>query len=198
MGSSDAMNDLPQRREVRVAERSGWTIRVFQEGDCFQAECISPEGNILRTCSDSRLSATYSKACSLVDDFISKAQTQAAGKRRNAVVKPLMLMLLYLTGDDNYYNDRFLGRDSYINYDFGTLDQLESEKLLVQPQKGTRRRTYVSLTKEGIRTARDLLRSINFPGVDELLDDLEENDKLLDDSEEDDDFSDDLEENEES
>lgn len=176
-----AMSDSPQRREVRVEERRGWTIRVFQEGDQFIAECSSPEGDILRTWSDSRLSATYNRACSLVDDFTSKAQTQAACKRRNALVKPLMLMLLYLTGEDNYYNERFLGRDSWINYDFGILDQLESEKLLLQPQKGTRRRTYVSLTREGIRTARNLLWSVNLPGFDELLDDLEEHEELLDD-----------------
>lgn len=179
------MSDSSQCREVSVKERRGWIIKVFQEGDQFTAECSSPEGDILHTWPDSKLSTAYSRACSLVDDFISKAETQAACKRRNAVVKPLMLMLLYLTGEDNYYNDRFLGRESWINYDFGTLDQLENEKLLRQPQKGTRQRTYVSLNKEGIRTARQLLQSINLPGVDELLAHLKEHDEFSDDSEED-------------
>jgi len=123
----------------------------------------------------------YSYGCNLVDREIERA----AARKKSATIQPFVLMLLYLTGTDEFYYDgKFRGRDSNIRYPLGFLDELEREKLLVQPQKGTRRRTYVSLTKEGIRKARNLLRSVNFPDVDELLAEMEDHDRLLDDPEE--------------
>jgi Domain of unknown function (DUF6429) len=174
------MSDLPQRCEVRVAERFGWTIRVFQEGESYIAECISPEGNTHRGEESLRQGDAYSYGCNLVD----REMASAAARKRSAAIKPFVLMLLYLTGwDEFYYDGKIRSRDSWIGYDFGILDELEQEKLLEKPQKGTRRRTYVSLNFEGIRTARKLLQSVNFPGVDELLDELKEHDRLSDEPE---------------
>jgi hypothetical protein len=174
------MSYLPQRRQIGVAERQGWTIKVFQEGETYVAECISPEGSTHRGEESRRQGDAYSYGCNLVD----REMASAAARKRSAAIKPFVLMLLYLTGWDEFYDDdKVRSRDSWIGYDFGILDELEQEKLLIQPQKGTRRRTYVSLNKEGIITARKLLQGISFPGVDELLDELEEHDRLLDEPE---------------
>lgn len=169
------MSDLPPHHVI-VTERRGWTIRVLQSGSSYVAECISPEGSIHRGQESSKQGDAYNRGCSLVDREIDKA----AAKKRRAAIKPFVLMLLYLTGADESYDGKFTSRKSWINYEFDILDELEQDKLLAQPQKGTRQRTYVALNKEGIKTAREMLRNINFTGIDELLNELEKHDRLFD------------------
>ena len=157
---------------VRVTQRRGWTIRVLQSGSSYVAECISPERDVHYAQESSKQGDAYSQGCSLVDEKIATAAFQ----KRRAAIKPFVLMLLYLTGADEYYDGKFTSRKSWINYEFDILDELEQDKLLAQPQKGTRQITYAALNKEGIKTARELLRSVNFAGIDELLNELEKHD----------------------
>lgn len=56
-------------------------------------------------------------------------------------------MLLYLTGTDEFYEGNFVSRESDVKYEFEIFDELEQDKLLTQPQKGIRQRTYVALNK---------------------------------------------------
>lgn len=160
-------------REVKVAEREGWTIKVFQEGNQFIAECSSPEGDTLCSPRWARLSDAYSHGCNLVDQAIRDAAVRA----HDTFVKQFVLMLLYLTGGDVYSYGKFRGRESWINYDRDVLDMLENERLLEQPQKRTV--TYISLTTEGIRVARQLLQNVDLPGVNEFLASWEKHDRLL-------------------
>ena len=154
------MSDLPPHH-VRVTERRGWTIRVLQSGSSYVAECISPEGSIHRSQESSKQGNAYSQSCSLVDREIAAV----AAKKRRSAIKPLALMLLYLTGADEFYEGKFVSRESWINYESEILDELEQDKLLTQPQKGKRQITYAALNKEGIKTAREMLRNINFTGI---------------------------------
>lgn len=167
------MSDLPPHH-VKVTERRGWTIGVIQSGSSYVAECISPEGDVHCSQESSKQGDAYSRGCSLVDERIATA----AAKKRRAAIKPFVLMLLYLTGADESYDGKFTSRKSWINYEFDVLDELEQDKLLTQPQKGTRQRTCIALNKEGIKTARELLRSVNFAGIDGLLNELERHDRL--------------------
>ncbi len=170
------MSNLPQPHQVKVTERRGWTIRVLQSGSSYVAECVSPEGSIYRSQESSKRGDAYNQGCSLVD-----RETDAiANQKRIAAIKPLVLMLLYLTGTDEFYNGKFVNRESFINYEFDILDDLEQDKLLTQPRKGTKQRSYVALNKEGIKTAREMLRNLNFTGIDELLNRLEKHDRLSD------------------
>lgn len=170
------MSDLPPPHQARVTQRLGWTIRVLQSGSSYVAECISPEGNVHRSQESSKRGDAYNQGCSLVDREIAAV----AAKKRSAAIKPFVLMLLYLTGADEFYNGKFVNRKSWIKYEFDILDDLEQDKLLTQPQKGIRQRTYISLNKEGIKTAREMLRNLNFTGIYELLNELERHDMLSD------------------
>ncbi len=173
------MSDLPPPHQVRVTQRRGWTIRVLQSGSSYVAECISSEGIVHHTQESSKQGDAYNRGCSLVDREIDAV----AAKKRRVAIKPLVLMLLYLTGADEFYEGKFVSRESKIKYESDILDELEQDKLLTQPQKGTRQRTYVALNKEGIKTARELLWSVNFAGIDELLNELERHDRLSDGAE---------------
>lgn len=137
------MSDLPPPHQVRVTQRLGWTIRVLQSGSSYVAECVSPEGNIYRSQESSKRGDVYNQGCSLVDREIAAV----AAKKRRSAIKPLVLMLLYLTGTDEFYNGKFVSRESFINYEFDILDDLEQDKLLTQPQRGIRQRIYISLIR---------------------------------------------------
>lgn len=137
------MSDLPPPHQVRVTQRLGWTIRVLQSGSSYVAECISPEGNIHRTWESAKQGDFYNRGCSLVDREIAAV----AAKKRRSAIKPLVLMLLYLTGADESDDGKFTSRKSWINYEFDIQGELEQDKLLTQPQKGIRQRTYISLIR---------------------------------------------------
>ncbi len=114
------MSDLPPHH-VRVTERRGWTIRVLQSGSNYVAECISSEGIVHRGQERSKPGDAYNQGCSLVD----READAVAAKKRSAAIKPFVLMLLYLTGADEFYNGKFTSRKSWINYEFDILDELE-------------------------------------------------------------------------
>jgi len=135
----------------------------------FFAQCTSPEGITLRTEAYGDKGTAWQKGYDLVD----KAVAEARSRRYNAIARPLTLMLLYVTGSDEYYDGRLLGRRAYKGHDFGILDAFEAEGLIT-PQTNKRAVKSVVLDDEGIKQARELLRNLNLPAADEFLDSLDE------------------------
>jgi hypothetical protein len=86
-------------------------------------------------------------------------------------------MLLYVAGNDEYHDDRFLGRRAWKGHDFGILDALEAEGL-IEPQTNRAAIKSVVLNDKGIKLARELLKNLNLAGADEFLDELADCDSI--------------------
>lgn len=152
-----------------IRERSGWRVTLCSEGDNFFAQCISSSGITLRTEAYEKKGTAWQKGYDLID----KAVAEARARRYNAIAKPLTLMLLYVTGSDEYYDGRLSGRRACKGHDFDILDNFEAEGL-IKPQTNKRSVKSVVLDDEGIKQARELLRNLTLPASDEFLDSLDE------------------------
>lgn len=165
------------KKKVFCKERKGWTICVFElpepvrEGDgLYFAECTTEEEELERTFTCRTPNDAYGRACNLVDDWERKMIQLSAFYNEYKIIKPLYLMLLYISGWDEYYLKEFFRMNSWIGLDYNILDYLESEDLITQPQKGRRKgANYVSLSLKGMKEAREILEKINLEGSDYIL-----------------------------
>jgi hypothetical protein len=115
-------------------------------------------------------------------------QDKASKSEEEKLLQSLYLMLLYISGGDEYnpylanpYPERpnsrswhsketFVDLHSWIGLDFDILNRLEEGGFLEQPQRGGRKqRTYIQLNKKGMKRAREILREINLSGAKEAL-----------------------------
>ncbi|MDJ0598455.1 MAG: hypothetical protein QNJ37_06410 [Crocosphaera sp.] len=128
-----------------------------------------------------------------IDNFERQKQRELSFLKHYRVLKHIYLIFLYLSGWDNYNKflsqsqekrckENFTGIESWIGLEYSILDKLEEQGLLEQPQtKGNnyKKRTYVELTKKGIRMTRELLKNLDLEGVDELLEDRDYHEEYL-------------------
>lgn len=156
-----------------MRKRHDWDVTLYVEKDSFFAECTSPEGNSLRTESYKDKGTAWQQGYNLVD----RAVQEARARRYEAIAMPLTLMLLYVAGSDEYYDNSFFGRRARKGYDVDILNALEAEGL-IKPQSNRKTVQSVLVNNDGINLARELLRNLNLAGVDELLDDLADRDSI--------------------
>jgi len=176
-------NLIANKTEVFTKNRSGWKITVFElpatdkYGNKFVAECTKEPDLKETTCFSKSKGDAYSQACNIVDNFEKEQQELIRLSEHYIVLKPLYLMLIYLSGSDQYepylekYKEKrcrenFIGINSWNGFDFEIINYLESEGLL---QLSATRRS-LTMTKKGMKVARDSLKKINIKGLKTLLD----------------------------
>jgi len=173
---------LSNKKELYSKNRSDWTIVVFEMlgtdkyGNKFVAECTKSSGDKLTTQSSMTSQEAYSRACSLVDENEKKSKQVRNFIEHYQVLKPLYLMLIYLSGWDEYNPylgsrpkkcgiENFIGVGFYSGFDYNIIYHLEKEGLI---ELSTNRKTLI-LLKKGMQVARDMLKKINIDGVERLL-----------------------------
>ncbi len=175
---------LANKKEISTKIRNGWKITIFEfaetdkDGNKFIAE-YSKEPDLKRTtCFSKTSSSVYGQACNLIDDFERKQKELRRFIEHYQVMKPLYLMLIYLSGCDEHNPDigtsnedhlldreNFTGISFWNGFDFKIVNYLELEGLL---ELSTTRKT-LTMTKKGMKSARDILQIINLDGVETLL-----------------------------
>jgi hypothetical protein len=175
-------NLIANKTEVFTKDRSGWKITVFElpatdkYGNKFVAECTTAPDLKLNTYFSKSQTDAYSQACNIVDKFEKEQQELIRFSEHYIVLKPLYLMLIYLSGSDQYdpylgkYKEKrcrenFIGINSWNGFDFEIINYLESEGLL---QLSATRRS-LTMTKKGMKVAIDSLKKINIEGLQTLL-----------------------------
>lgn len=170
------------KKELYSKNRQGWEITVFElsesdkYGNKFIAQCTKELDFQLTTYFTKSPGDSYSTACNLVDEFERQQEKSRHFMERYQVLKPLYLMIIYLSGGDvynpdfgnskkKYCKENFIGINFYNGFDFEIVKRLEAEKLL---EISTTKKT-VTMTIKGMREARDILLHINIEGVDVLL-----------------------------
>jgi len=173
---------LSNKKELYSKNRSDWTIVVFEMlgtdkyGNKFVTECTKSSGYKLTTQLSMTSKEAYSRACSLVDENEKQSQQVRSFIEYYQVLKPLYLMLIYLSGWDEYNPylgsrpkkcgiENFIGVGFYSGFDYNIIDHLEKEGLI---ELSTTRKTLI-LSKKGMQVARDVLKTINIDGVERLL-----------------------------
>ncbi|WP_446371012.1 hypothetical protein [Coleofasciculus sp. G3-WIS-01] len=183
------MERLLSHKEERCSKNiMDWTIVVSEmletdeHGNKFVAECTKSSGFKLPPQLSKTLEEAYGRACNLVHENEKQLQQYRNFIEHYQVLKPLYLMLIYLSGRDEYnpylenYQEKpcrenFIGvRFGVIFYkskrfDYDIIDQLEKEGLLERSSTGKS----VILLKKGMQVARDMLKTINMDGVERLL-----------------------------
>lgn len=179
---------LSNKKELYSKNRRDWTIVVFdllekdKYGNKFVAECTKFSGSKLTTLLSMTSEEAYGRACNLVDENEKQLQQYKSFIEHYQVLKPLYLMLIYLSGRDEY-NDclksrpKKCGIENFIGvrfgvrfykskrFDYDIIDQLEKEELIERSSTGD---SLILLTK-GMQVARDMLKTINIDGVERLL-----------------------------
>jgi len=174
---------LANKTELYSKDRKGWEITVFElpepdkYGDKFVAECTKEPDLRETTCFSRSPNESYGRACNFVDEMEKRQEQLNRFIENYQVLKPLYLMLIYLSGWDEYNPyvgntknkrspENFIGVTFWNGFNFEILEQLESEELL---EFSTTRKT-LTINKKGIKEARDILKRINLEGVEALLD----------------------------
>jgi hypothetical protein len=181
---------LKNKNLIKTQERKGWQIYIYElpyseiYGKKYIAEAIKDSEKLTNTIYEgwsSNIRDVYSNICGVVTDYeISRAkifkQIQQEYQEYQ-VLKDIYLMFLYLQGSDSHIctnkeernKENFTGVSAWIGLNFDILNKLEQEGLLQQPQKGKKQVTYATLTKSGMKTARQVLKTINLDGIETLL-----------------------------
>ncbi|MEQ8976030.1 MAG: hypothetical protein RIE73_37325 [Coleofasciculus sp. C1-SOL-03] len=173
---------LSNKKKFDSKNRNDWTIVVFElletdeHGNKFVAECTKSSGAKLTTQLFETSQEAYSRACNLVDENEKQSQKYRRFIEHYQVLKPLYLMLIYLSGGDEHYDylksrpkkrgiENFIGVSFYNGFDYDIIAQLEKEGLLERSTTGDS----LILFKKGMQVARDMLKTINIDGVERLL-----------------------------
>jgi hypothetical protein len=166
---------LKNKKAVRTKTRGDWEITVFELPDSeiygkqYMAEGIQlsdSEKNVYRFSWGNSVNQAYCNACNSIDrkqqrlrEEERQLEKEKVYQERYIVLKLIYLMLLYLSGWDEYNpymsnsdekkcKENFTGVRSWIGLDFNILNRLEAEKLIEQPQRGRNNykpATYVEL-----------------------------------------------------
>ncbi|WP_198648353.1 DUF6429 family protein [Cyanothece sp. BG0011] len=184
--------------------RDNWIVKVFQlpkserlkdlsQKYLAEGTLIGDDQLLLSSHFSSNMYEARNQVINSIDNFERQQRKELSFLKHYKVLKQIYMIFLYLSGWDNYNKflsqsqekrckENFTGVESWIGLEFSILDKLEEEGLLEQPQtKGNnyKKRTYVQLTKKGIRMTRELLKNIDLEGVDELLEDREYHEEYL-------------------
>ncbi|MDF5706140.1 MAG: hypothetical protein PUP90_00335 [Nostoc sp. S4] len=182
---------LANKKEIYCKNRKDWKITVCElpESDIFGKNFISEctkEPDLIQTTwfCKSQVEA-YSRACNLVDEFDIQQESLRIFMEDYVVMKPLYLMLIYLSSGDqhNQYlnNSREKSKENFTSvscwngFEFRIIDALEAEGLL----KKSDDRKSIIINKKGIKLARYILKKINIDGVDRLLEQREYHEEYI-------------------
>lgn len=128
----------------------------------------------------------YSKACNLVDETESYKNQLIISMEHYKVLKPLYLMLIYLSGCDIYNpyrasfknkncKENFEGLSMWNGFDFDIINSLNQEGLI---ELSTTKKT-LNMTIKGMEQARNILVKINLDGVEILLEQREHHEEYI-------------------
>ncbi|MBH8563122.1 hypothetical protein I8748_13170 [Nostoc sp. CENA67] len=172
---------LASKKEIFSKNRKGWKITVFQLPESnttfskkFLAECTKDKELLQTVWFYNTQGDAYSQACNLADNFEMQQEKFLIFLEHYTVMKPLYLMIIYLSGGDqhNCYlkthqesKENFTGISFWNGFDFEIINALVAEGLL---ELSNSRKTLI-MNKTGMKLARDLLQKINLDGVDRLL-----------------------------
>jgi hypothetical protein len=192
---------LAQKRKRQQKEYKDWQITIFELpdsdlfGKVFTAECTK-EPNIkielgVTHYSPKSVQDAYRQAHSRMDSYDDFSKQQEANLRRYRGLRPLYLIMLYLSGWDKFlpgqYNEednednkpkKFLGVEFYNGLDYDILNQLTAEKLI----EFSSSRKQLWLTPEAVKEARKIIKKLNFEEIKELLTERDYHEELLNDS----------------
>lgn len=175
---------LANKEEIVTKNRKGWTITVFElphsdkYGKKFIAECRK-EGELHKTTSFAiNPNEAYTLGAKFVDDFQRiQGQIQEA-KAKERLLKNLYLILIYLSGEDehNLYlqgygykhkmsKENFLGLSFWQELDLNIISELKLDRFLEM----SKTKKALLMNKKGMKQARELLKSLDFDGVETIL-----------------------------
>jgi len=101
---------LSNKEELFSRNRKDWIIVVFEINEIgkyarkFVAECTKSSGSKLTTQLSMTSEEAYGRACNLVDENEKQLQQDRSFIDHYQVLKPLYLMLIYLSGGDEHYD----------------------------------------------------------------------------------------------
>ncbi|BAZ10448.1 hypothetical protein NIES4071_22640 [Calothrix sp. NIES-4071] len=183
---------LENKKELYSKTRQEWKITVFElpesdkYGNKFIAQCTNKSELKLTTSFTKASNDCYSQACNLVDEYERRQEQSRRFMENYQVLKPLYLMIIYLSGYDEYNpylgniknkccKENFIGINFLNGFDFEIIKRLEAEKLL---EISTTRKT-ITMNKKGMKEARDIIFNINIEGVDVLLEQREYHEEYI-------------------
>jgi hypothetical protein len=136
----------------------------------------------------------YDRACSSIDQLERKLQEEIAFQELYQVLKPLYLILIFLSGWNKYIDipqkilnpeldnsvekdgkENFLGVEFWNGLDFDILNRLKAEELL--EFSSTRKSLYIN--KKAIKEARNVLKTLNLEGLENFLKKLKIHEEYL-------------------
>ncbi|BAY77227.1 hypothetical protein NIES25_36870 [Nostoc linckia NIES-25] len=182
---------LANKKEIRSENRKGWKITVFElpESDIlgkkFIAESTKKPNLEKITGFCNTKGDAYSQACSFVDRFEMQQERSRIFQERYALMKPLYLMIIYISSDDDYNEyiknsrenskENFTGVSFWNGFEFKIIDELVAEGLLELSDS----KTTLTMNKKGMKLAREVLKKINLDGVDRLLEQREYHEEYI-------------------
>ncbi|ACC84590.1 hypothetical protein [Nostoc punctiforme] len=182
---------LANKTEVLSENRKDWKITVFELtesdifGKSFIAECTKEPDLQEKTSFCNTKGDAYSQACNLVDQFEIKQESLRIFREHYAVIKPLYLMIIYLSSVDQhneYLNnnrekskENFTGVNCWNGFDFDIINALVAEGLL----EFSSNKNKLIMKKQAMNVAREVLKKINIDGVDKLLEQREYHEEYI-------------------
>ncbi|MBN3891150.1 MAG: hypothetical protein HWQ43_19035 [Nostoc sp. JL31] len=182
---------LTNKKEIFSKNRKNWKITVFElpESDIFGknflAECTKEPDLIKTTWFYKNQEEAYSRACNLADEFEVQQESLRIFQERYAVMKPLYLMIIYLSSGDQhneYLNnsrekskENFTGVNCWNGFDFEIINALVAEGLL----EFSSNKNKLIMKKQAMKAAREVLNKINIDGVDRLLEQREYHEEYI-------------------
>ncbi|MEH2053033.1 hypothetical protein [Nostoc sp.] len=182
---------LTNKKEIFSKNRKDWKITVFElpESDIFGknflAECTKEPDLIKTTWFYKNQEEAYSRACNLADEFEVQQESLRIFQERYAVMKPLYLMIIYLSSGDqhNEYlnNSREKSKENFTDvncwngFDFEIINALVAEGLL----EFSSNKNQLIMKKQAMKAAREVLNKINIDGVDRLLEQREYHEEYI-------------------
>ncbi|MEH1950507.1 MAG: hypothetical protein V7K77_26635 [Nostoc sp.] len=182
---------LINKKEIFSKNRKDWKITVFElpESDIFGknflAECTKEPGLIKTTWFYKNQEEAYRRACNLADEFEVQQESLRIFMEHYAVMKPLYLMIIYLSSGDQhneYLNnsrekskENFTGVNCWNGFYFEIINALVAEGLL----EFSSNKNKLIMKKQAMKAAREVLNKINIDGVDRLLEQREYHEEYI-------------------
>lgn len=182
---------LTNKKEIFSKNRKDWKITVFELsksdifGKNFLAECTKEPDLIKTTWFYKNQEEAYRRACNLADEFEVQQESLRIFMEHYAVMKPLYLMIIYLSSGDQhnqYLNnsrekskENFTGVNCWNGFDFEIINALVAEGLL----EFSSNKNKLIMKKQAMKAAREVLNKINIDGVDRLLEQREYHEEYI-------------------
>jgi hypothetical protein len=158
----------PFKSETRY--RGDWAVTIYRSeaNNGFFTKCVSPTGAEFCT----EVFIDKGSAWQSGYNYVDQVEREECIRRYRAVVVPLTLALLYVSGWDEYYEyvspPKFRGRRAWKNHDWDILNFLTDQNFL-EEQLHPKQIKSVVLTPKGIKQAKLALHKIGLPGIQDFF-----------------------------